>query len=114
MEGRSLWTFRLRRATEQLRARLPNSMAAWQKLAGQIAFEVLIVAVFLKAYNMVRNQFGSTKCTPEFALGHAHQVIAIERALGMFWEQEIQVWRRDCCSLRGLGAVVVSTCVLCV
>lgn len=67
------------------------------KLAKEIAFEIVLVVVFLKAYNMVRNQFGSQKCTPEYALGHALQIINLERALGIFWEQEIQV--------RRLGAV---------
>ncbi|GFH28858.1 phosphatase PAP2 family protein, partial [Haematococcus lacustris] len=53
-------------------------------------FTVVLVVVFLKAYNLVRNQFGSQKCTPQFALGHAQLVIRIERFLGLFWEQEIQ------------------------
>ncbi|KAL6751896.1 PAP2 superfamily-domain-containing protein [Haematococcus lacustris] len=62
----------------------------WQKLMLDLAFEVVLVVVFLKAYNLVRNQFGSQKCTPQFALGHAQLVIRIERFLGLFWEQEIQ------------------------
>lgn len=70
-----------------------------QKLAAEIAFEVVLVVVFLKAYNMVRNQFGSQKCTPEFALGHAMQIINLERSLGIFWEQEIQVSGGACSQL---------------
>ena len=50
-------------------------------------FELLIIVAFLKAYNMTRNLFGSQACTPQYALGHAEQVIMVERLLGMFWEQ---------------------------
>ncbi len=69
----------------------PLRQREWQRLAYEIVLEVAIVVVFLKAYNGVRNLFGSQKCTPQFALGHALQVIKVERAFGIFWEQEIQV-----------------------
>ncbi len=62
-----------------------------QRLVLEILLEIAMVVVFLKAYNGVRNQFGSAKCTPQFALGHALQVIRTERVFGIFWEQEIQV-----------------------
>lgn len=61
-----------------------------QRVAAEILFEVALVIIFLKAYNLVRNQFGSQKCTPEYALGHATQVIWLEEVLGIFWEQQIQ------------------------
>jgi hypothetical protein len=77
---------------DTVRSWLKQEKWGWlQKLAFEIAFEVVLVVVFLKAYNMVRNKFGSQKCTPQFALGHALQVINTEKALGIFWEQEIQV-----------------------
>ena len=50
-------------------------------------FELLIIVAFLKAYNMTRNLFGSQACSPQYALGHAEQVIIVEQLLGMFWEQ---------------------------
>ena len=61
------------------------------RVLGEILFEIVLVVVFLKAYNSVRNQFGSQSCTPEYALGHAKQIIQLEKWTGLFWEQEIQV-----------------------
>lgn len=63
----------------------------YKKLLFELGCELLLIVLFLKAYNLVRNQFGSQKCTPQFALGHALQIIKAERALGLFWEQEVQV-----------------------
>ncbi len=60
------------------------------RVALETVFELGIVVVFLKAYNMTRNLFGSQACTPALALGHAEQIIFLERVLGMFWEQELQ------------------------
>lgn len=74
---------------------VPSGLAALLRsplgrLTLESLFELLMVIVFLKAYNMTRNLFGSQACTPQFALGHAQQIILMEQALGMFWEQEIQ------------------------
>ena len=59
-------------------------------LFAESLFELMIIIAFLKAYNMTRNLFGSQACTPEFALGHAQQIIWLEQLTGLFWEQEIQ------------------------
>jgi hypothetical protein len=61
------------------------------RLVIELAFELALVVIFLKAYNFVRNKFGSSTCSPAFALGHARQIIWLERHLGIFWEQQIQV-----------------------
>lgn len=60
-------------------------------LLAHFLLEVALIAVFLKLYNITRNQFGSQKCTPKHALDNALQVIRAEQLLGMFWEQEVQV-----------------------
>ena len=60
------------------------------QLGLDLLLEVVLVVIFLKVYNLVRNQFGSQRCSPEFALGHALQVIRVEQALGFYWEEAIQ------------------------
>ena len=60
------------------------------QVAAETLLELCIIVVFLKAYNMTRNLFGSQACSPQYALGHAEQIIFLEQLLGIFWEQEIQ------------------------
>lgn len=69
----------------------------WRPVALEAAFELLIVVVFLKLYNMTRNLFGSQACSPALALSHAEQVIWVERSVGLYWEEEVQaamLWSR--------------------
>jgi hypothetical protein len=57
--------------------------------------EVGIIVAFYGIYSLVRNQFGSAGSPFQAhreALRHAHDVIRIERALGLFHEETIQQW----------------------
>lgn len=52
--------------------------------------EVLYVVLFYGVYSFIRNQFGSAAVSPETAFEHARDVIAVERALGLYVEESIQ------------------------
>jgi hypothetical protein len=52
--------------------------------------EVLYVAAFYLVYSFVRNQFGSAAVSAETAYGNARDVIEVERALGLYVEEEVQ------------------------
>ncbi len=63
--------------------------------------EILLIVVIYEVYTLVRNTFGSsgnsTQATvsPDavaVALGHAHDVIGVERSLGLFFEPHLQSW----------------------
>lgn len=55
--------------------------------------EVLAVVVFYLVYSAVRNVHGNNLLDPPpHALDHAKQVIAMERALGLFQEARLQDW----------------------
>ncbi|HET8931349.1 MAG TPA: phosphatase PAP2 family protein [Acidimicrobiales bacterium] len=63
--------------------------------------ELLLVFVLYEVYSLVRNTFGSSgssigsKVSPDavaIALGHAHDVINIEKHLGLFFEPRLQEW----------------------
>ena len=57
--------------------------------------EVLFgLAVYL-VYSAVRNQFGSAGGDPRPAFEHARQMIAVERALGLYFEADLQAWYLD-------------------
>ena len=51
--------------------------------------EVLLIIGFYGIYSVIRNQFGSSYSE---ALHHAHEVVRIERAVGLFHEESIQQW----------------------
>ncbi len=61
--------------------------------------EVLYVVVLYLVYSSVRNQFGSaggpTGQANAIAYGHALDVIDIERAIGLYFEQGLQRWYLD-------------------
>jgi hypothetical protein len=52
--------------------------------------EVLYVVLFYGVYSFIRNQFGSAAVSPETAFEHAKDVIAVERAMGLYVEEPIQ------------------------
>ncbi len=63
--------------------------------------ELLLVIVLYEVYTLVRNTFGSSGnavnsvVSPDavaIALGHAHDVIDIEKRLGLFFEPHLQEW----------------------
>jgi hypothetical protein len=54
--------------------------------------ELLYVLAFYGVYSLIRNQFGSAAVSVSAALGHARDVIHIERAVGLFHEESIQQW----------------------
>lgn len=63
--------------------------------------ELLVIFTMYQVYTFVRNTFGSngnsfgTSINPEavaVALGHAHDVIGLERRLGLFFEPHVQQW----------------------
>lgn len=66
--------------------------------------ELLIIFVMYEVYTLVRNTFGSNgnsfddTINPKavaIALGHAHDVINIERHFGLFFEPRLQQWYLD-------------------
>ncbi len=63
--------------------------------------ELLLVVVLYEVYSLVRNTFGSSGSSVDsvvspdavaIALGHAHDVINIEKRLGLFFEPHLQDW----------------------
>jgi hypothetical protein len=60
------------------------------RILAELVLEVVLIVFFLKVYNVVRNQFGSQKSSPQQALDHALDIVRIEQMLGMFWEQKVQ------------------------
>jgi hypothetical protein len=54
--------------------------------------ELLTIAIFYLVYSGIRNQFGSASVSPSRALEHAHQIVDMERALHLFFEERVQSW----------------------
>lgn len=52
--------------------------------------EALLVLVFYGVYTAVRNSFGSEAVSPEEAFRNAERVIDVQRALGLFIEEDLQ------------------------
>lgn len=57
--------------------------------------ELLLAAGVYLVYSIVRNQFGSAGGDPGPAFGHAKDVIAVEKALHLYGEPDIQRWYLD-------------------
>lgn len=66
--------------------------------------ELLLVFVLYQVYSLVRNTFGSSgssvgsTVSPDavaIALGHAHDIIDIEKRMGLFFEPQLQQWYLD-------------------
>lgn len=57
--------------------------------------EIAFVLGFYSVYTAIRNTFGSASVSPDRALANAHDVIHLERMLGLFHEQRIQSWFLD-------------------
>lgn len=79
--------------------------AAKPEVAGQPRLrwwaEVLYIAAFYGLYTLVRDTFGSngsarhgqiSQLAVQHAYGHAHDIIKIEKALGLFVEPHLQHW----------------------
>lgn len=57
----------------------------------ECACEVALTVAFLKAYNWTRNKFGSSQDgSLAVALQHGEDIVAMERVLGLYWEEQIQ------------------------
>jgi hypothetical protein len=54
--------------------------------------ELLYALAFYLVYSAIRNQFGSASVSPSHALEHAQQIIDLERALHLFFEEQVQSW----------------------
>ncbi|HEX8582711.1 MAG TPA: phosphatase PAP2 family protein [Acidimicrobiales bacterium] len=69
--------------------------------------ELVYIGAFYLLYSAVRNLFGSeggsVAHARDVAFGHAEVVIAIERAVGLFFEERLQRWTL---SLPGHGGIV--------
>ena len=52
--------------------------------------ELLYVLLFYAVYSAIRNRFGSVAVSPALALDNAREVIGLEKALGLFFELELQ------------------------
>eukprot|EP00955_Chlamydomonas_euryale_P085561 364111-Chlamydomonas_euryale.AAC.7 len=75
--------------------RLPPRLRTWLRagfwFAVELAVEVSLTVVFLKAYNGTRNLFGSSQeGSLQVALRNALDIVAVERALGVYWEEAVQ------------------------
>ena len=64
--------------------------------------ELLLAAAVYLVYSLVRNQFGSAGGDPGPAFGHARDIIDLERALGLYFEADLQQWYLD---LPGQGLI---------
>lgn len=83
---------------------VPTGRLRWWK-------ELIFVWVFYEVYSFVRNQFGSSgsashgRISPvavTHAYGHAHDIISVEKTVGLFLEPHLQNWYL---SLPGHGAI---------
>ena len=52
--------------------------------------EVLYIAVFYGVYSFIRNTQGSAAVSAEHAFSNAREVIGVERALGLYFEEGVQ------------------------
>ena len=52
--------------------------------------EVLYIAVFYGVYSFIRNTQGSATVSAEHAFSTAREVIDVERALGLYFEEGLQ------------------------
>ena len=72
-----------------------------QVAAGRLRWwrELLYVAVFYAVYSSVRNLFGSQGTGEDIdasvAFEHARQIIDIQRAMGLYFEADLQRWYLD-------------------
>lgn len=61
--------------------------------------EILLIVAFYVLYSFVRNLFGSQGTGPDVdasvAFEHARQMIDVERALGLYFEQRLHEWYLD-------------------
>jgi hypothetical protein len=57
--------------------------------------EALLAAAVYLVYSIVRNQFGSAGGDPGPAFGHAKDIIAIEDAIHLYVEPQVQQWYLD-------------------
>lgn len=54
--------------------------------------ELLLACAVYAVYSFVRNQFGSASGEPGPAFGHAEDIIALEKALNLYIEPQLQQW----------------------
>jgi hypothetical protein len=54
--------------------------------------ELLAILVFYVVYSAIRNLHGGGSAAPPHAFDHAHQIMSLERHLGIYHEQTIQKW----------------------
>ena len=70
----------------------PGSRLRWWR-------EILLILAFYAVYSFVRNLFGSQGTGPgidaSVAYEHARQMIDLERALGLYFEADLQRWYLD-------------------
>eukprot|EP01099_Mayorella_cantabrigiensis_P007875 TRINITY_DN7166_c0_g1_i1.p1 TRINITY_DN7166_c0_g1~~TRINITY_DN7166_c0_g1_i1.p1 ORF type:complete len:414 (-),score=64.28 TRINITY_DN7166_c0_g1_i1:55-1227(-) len=59
-------------------------------LSLQALTEIWLIVTVLRVYSIIRNFFGSSAVSPEYAFTNALQVISIEKFFGLFFEQELQ------------------------
>jgi len=65
----------------------------WQDVtAKRLWFEIFLIATSYYVYSKVRNNYGSRAVEPEVAAENADQVIDIERAMGLYFEADVQMF----------------------
>ena len=68
----------------------------WDKVsAKRLWFEIFLIASTYWAYSNVRNNYGSQAVSPQEAAANADRVIDIEKAVGLYWEADIQMFFSD-------------------
>ena len=63
----------------------------------RVIVELAMMGAFYLAYSAVRNRFGSASVAPDVAFENAHDIIRLERSVGLFFEADLQTlvlnWR---------------------
>lgn len=68
-----------------LRSRHPTASPRWWH-------EVVLAGIFYFVYSQIRNLFGAGTESRDIAFGHAKDIIAIEKALHLWFEPQLQRW----------------------
>lgn len=73
-----------------LPTRFARRMAVGKSAGLNLWTEALLVGGVYFAYSIVRNLFGSAAVTPDVAAANADRIIAIEKAMGLYIEADVQ------------------------
>ncbi len=78
--------------TSSTRTRLPGARVLRDGRTIYWWLEILAIIAFYVVYSAIRNLHGGSAHPPPHAFDHAHQIITVERDIGMYHEQTVQSW----------------------